>query len=303
MKTSVVIPVYNAEKTIAQLVAEIENVLSHQQFEIILVNDGSKDKSEKICKELAAKSCVKFLSLRKNFGEHNAVMCGLNFVDGDIAVVLDDDFQTPPSEIMMLVNEVHKGFDVVYSKYDHKKHNWFRNLGSRFHNMIATILLNKPANLYLSSFKAIKKEIVNEIIKYKGPFPYIDGLLLRVTNNIGTLPVSHEFRKVGKSNYTFGKLFSLYLNMFFNFSIRPLRIFTITGFVIFLLGILSSIAFIIEKLLYPEIPLGWASIIVVVLMLSGFQILFLGLIGEYLGKQYLDQNATPQWVIKMKIID
>ncbi len=304
MKISVVIPVYNAAATVLEVVKAVVKEFEDSNYEIVLINDGSTDETEKICEKIALEdSKVLFISLRKNFGEHNAVICGLNYVSGDYTVIIDDDFQNPPAEIKKLIQTALNGeFDVVYSKYTDKKHSFFRNLGSKINGKIANWVLQKPKNLYLSSFKLIHKEVVKEIIKYKGPFPYIDGLILRVTRNIGSVEVNHNKRAEGKSNYTLRKLISLYFNMFFNFSVRPLRFFTISGFIIFIIGLGFSIAFIIEKLIYPETPTGWTSIIIAIITLSGFQIIFLGLIGEYLGKQYLDQNATPQWVVKKEIL-
>ena len=303
MKLSVVIPVFNGEKTIASLVEQLFIDLKGIEFEVILINDGSSDNSEEQCEVITkANKNIKFLSLRRNFGEHNAVLCGLSFASGQFAVIIDDDFQNPPSEILILLNEIEKGYDVVYSKFHRKKHHFFRNLFGRIHNSIANILMYKPRDLYLSSFKIISKEIVDEIIKYKGPFPYIDGLIIRTTNNISSTYVAHNKRETGKSNYTVKKLFSLYLNMFLNFSIKPLRIFTISGLLIFFIGIILSVYFIISKFVYMEPP-GWTSTVLFIILFSGFQIIFLGLIGEYLGKQYLDQNNTPQWLIKKKIIN
>ena len=176
MLLSICIPVYNAENTIKDLVAELIEKLNDYSLEIVLVNDGSHDNSEQICTQLAQSNAnIKFISLRRNFGEHNAVMCGLNYCTGDYVAIIDDDFQNPPSEIGKLMHEAEEGYDVVYSKYRIKKHNIFRNLGSAFNDIVATWLLNKPRKLYLSSFKVIKSAIVKEIIKYKGPFPYVDG--------------------------------------------------------------------------------------------------------------------------------
>ena len=304
MKISIVIPVYNGADTITDVIASIVKEFENSNYEIILVNDGSRDNSEKICENIAlSNKNIKFISLRKNFGEHNAVLCGLNYIAGDYTAIIDDDFQNPPAEIKKLLDTALEGnFDVVFSKYDEKKHSIFRNIGSKINDKAANVLLKKPKNLYLSSFKLINKAVVREIIKYKGPFPYIDGLILRVTNNMTSVLVDHKERNKGKSNYTLKKLISLYFNMFFNFSVKPLRFFTIAGFIIFLIGIGFSVAFLIEKLLYPDTPAGWTSIIIAIITLSGFQIIFLGLIGEYLGKQYLDQNSTPQWVIKNEVI-
>lgn len=295
-----VIPVYNAENSIIELVQRLSVDLYGVDYEVILVNDGSGDKSEEICDDLSARNeNVKFISLRKNFGEHNAVLCGLNFSNAEYAVVVDDDLQNPPSEIKKLLNEIEKGYDVVYSKYDEKRHHFLRNVFSSINDTVSTFLMDKPRHLYLSSFKIVRREVVAEIIKYKGPFPYIDGLIIRTTNNIGSVTVKHSERVAGKSNYTPSKLFSLYMNMFVNFSIKPLRVFTITGALIFITGFIMAIYFVISKILYWEVP-GWTSTILIILLFSGFQIIFLGLIGEYMGKQYLDQNNTPQWVIKKK---
>ena len=195
------------------------------------------------------------------------ILCGLNYVSGDYIAIIDDDFQNPPSEIIKLVNEAIKNnSDVVYSKYEKKKHHWFRNLGSKFNDMVATWLLNKPKGLYLSSFKLIKKEVVKEIIKYHGPFPYIDGLLLRVTDNISSVVVEHSKRAEGESNYTLDKLIALWLNMFVNFSIKPLRIATVVGGLISFFSFFLGIYFIADKIINPATPMGWTSLIVSVLL-------------------------------------
>ena len=304
MKLSICIPVYNGAQTIDDLVKDIQVNLFDYELEVILVNDGSKDNSVEICVGLAKQyDFVKFINLRKNFGEHNAVLCGLNYSTGDYVAIIDDDFQNPPSEIIKLLNvALSHDHDVVYSKYEEKKHHWFRNLGSALNDKVATYLLNKPQDLYLSSFKLIKKEVVEEIIKYRGPFPYIDGLVLRVTDSIGTEYVEHSKRINGESNYTLRKLISLWLNMFVNFSIKPLRIATVVGIIISFFSFLFGISFILEKVLYPDTAIGWTSLMVAVLFLSGIQLVFLGIIGEYLGKQYLDQNGTPPYVVKQEYI-
>lgn len=302
MKISVVIPVYKGSKTIGPLVKDIFGELSAHDVEIVLVNDGSPDNSESVCEAIAAANkAVRFISLRRNFGENNAVMCGLAHSTGEYVAVVDDDFQNPPSEIIKLVTECAKGYDVVYSRYPVKNHHWFRNVGSRFNDWGATFLLNKPRALYLSTFRAIRREVVDEIVKYKGPFPYIDGLILRVTNNFGSVEVRHDARQEGTSNYTLAKLVGIYLNMFLNFSIKPIRVFTLIGTLVFIFGSLMSAYVIFYKILHPDNVLGWTSLMVTVLTFSGFQIMFLGLLGEYLGKQYLDQNATPQWVARKKV--
>ena len=303
MKITICIPVYNSERTIERLVNAIESELISYDIELVIVNDGSKDRSEEVCSILAKQnSRIRFLSLRRNFGEHNAVMCALNYMTGDCAVIIDDDFQNPPSEIVKLIRELDNGFDVVYSFYKKKKHNIFRNIGSSFNNLVSTWLLGKPKNLYLSSFKVIRRDVIDEIIKYKGPFPYVDGLILRVTDNISSVIVEHNFREEGHSNYTFSKLISLWLNMFINFSIKPLRLFTMIGIVVSLVSLTSILYFIADKVLHPEIEAGWTSLILTITFFSGIQLLFLGIVAEYLGKSYLTINQTPQWIVKKEIL-
>jgi polyisoprenyl-phosphate glycosyltransferase len=299
-KVSVCIPVFNGSKTISDLVHAIKTELHNYQIEIVLVNDGSKDNSRNVCIDLALKyDHIKFINLRKNFGEHNAVLCGLRYTTGDYIIVMDDDFQNPPSQIIKLVEKAQEGdYDIVYSRYFEKKHHWFRNLGSSINDKFATWLINKPKSLYLSSFKLIKKEVVAEIVKYTGPFVYIDGLILRVTDNIGVKTVEHCERIDSESNYTLKKLISLWLNMFVNFSIKPLRVATTIGVLISLFGFLLGIYFAIDKIINPEVYIGWTSVMVALLFLSGINLIFLGIIGEYLGKQYLDQNGTPSSVVK-----
>ena len=303
MKLSVVIPVYNSEVTIEALVYSLLDVLEPYNPEIVLVNDGSRDNSETICENLAIEnSRVKFISLRKNRGEHNAVICGLNHCTGSYIAIIDDDLQNPPSEIIKLLHKAKKyKFDVVYAKYENKKHSFFRNLGSAITNKCATYLLSKPPGLYLSSFKVISKEIVEDITSYKGPFPYIDALILRCTSNIGSEDVHHQDRKHGKSNYTLKKLFSLYLNIFINFSYKPLRIVTVSGVIISFVSCLTSLFIIYEKLFLKNLTPGWTFLAIIMLFSIGVTFIVIGLLGEYIGKILMALNNSPQYTIKKKI--
>ena len=301
---SIVIPVFNAEKTITDLVNSLIVKLSANfMIEIILVNDCSNDESESECLTLFKKhpKNVKYYRLAKNVGEHNAVMAGLNNARGIWAIVMDDDFQNPVSEVIKLINFILKNnYDVVYTKYKEKKDSAFRNFGSYLNNKVANIMLKKPNNLYLSSFKAINQKLISEIIKYELPYPYIDGLILRTTSNIGVIEVEHNYRLKGRSGYTLKKLISLWLNMFTNFSVVPLRLSTILGTVLSLGGFLFAIATLIEKFLYPELPQGYASIIIIFIIFSGVQLIFIGLIGEYIGRLFISNNKHPQFFITKK---
>jgi glycosyltransferase involved in cell wall biosynthesis len=301
---TIVIPVYNSKDTIERLVEELVNKLqTNNLLEIVLVNDDSKDNSEGICIELHKKysKILTFISLSRNVGEHNAVMAGLNHSTGDYVVIMDDDFQNPISEVIKMVDYIeHNNYDVVYSYYERKRHAFYRNWGSNFNNRVANVMLKKPKDLYLSSFKVLNRFTVDEIIKYTDPFPYIDGLILRVTSNIGKIKVDHHERSNGKSGYTLKKLVLLWSNMFVNFSILPLRFSVVVGFVFAVIGFLFGIEAIIEKILNPDVPQGYPTLIVVIAIFSGIQLISIGMVGEYLGRLFLSQNKQPQYTVRKR---
>jgi len=302
---AIVIPVYNGEKSISDLVDRLVKELDEYELEIVLVDDHSPDNSEEICIDIQRKysRIVSFISLAKNVGEHSAVLAGLNFSSSDFVVIMDDDFQNPPNEVKKLVTAAMENeYDVVYTYYDKKKHSGFRNFGSWFNDKVANIMLHKPKDLYLSSFKLISKFLVSEIIKYKSPFPYIDGLILQITDNIGKVKVEHQPRREGRSNYTMKKLISLWLNMFTNFSILPLRVSIILGFIFSIYGLIYGLAILIERILNPDMVPGLASLIVSVSILSGVQLIAIGMIGEYVGRIFLAQNKKPQYTIKKMVV-
>jgi glycosyltransferase involved in cell wall biosynthesis len=301
---SIVIPVYNSENSIGPLVNKLVNELVPLfETEIILVNDQSKDHSHKACLALYEqyRKVVKYYPLAKNVGEHNAVMAGLNQTTGDYAVIMDDDFQNPVSEVIKLITyAVDHEYDVIYTWYEKKQHSLFRNMGSIFNNWVANVMLKKPKDLYLSSFKLMNRYLVNEIILYDLPYPYIDGLILRTTSNIGKLQVMHEKRADGRSNYTLVKLARLWMNMFTNFSILPLRIAIIMGFVFAVIGITLGIYTVIERINNPDLPLGYASLVVTISLFAGIQLIAIGMLGEYLGRMFLSQNKKPQYSIRKR---
>jgi undecaprenyl-phosphate 4-deoxy-4-formamido-L-arabinose transferase len=297
MQLSIVIPVYNSERTIGPLVDQLQGHLRGLTFEIVLVNDGSADDSETVCRGISkAYDNVKFISLRKNFGEFNAVLCGLNHSRGQYAVIIDDDFQNPPETILTLVEAADAGqYDVVYSRYEEKQHHWFRNFGSQLVNTLTTYSLDKPRGLYLSSFKLIRREIVDEIIRYRGPYPYIDGLIFRVTRNVNSVTVPHNARSEGRSNYTLRKLIALFLNVFIGYSLWPIRLFTIVGATLFGLGLLVGFLLFIGWITGTFSVAGWAIVVWAIGTGLGLQLLFLGILGEYLGKLFMAYSGLPAY--------
>jgi glycosyltransferase involved in cell wall biosynthesis len=298
---SVVIPVYRSAGTIASLVEQLLSEPGVEIGEVVLVNDGSPDDSGAVCRELAERfsSRVCLVDLARNFGEHNAVMAGLNHCRGRFAVIMDDDAQNPPSEIRSLVSGLHSGrYDVVYGKYREKQHNWFRNLGSWFNGVVASVVLRKPREVYLSSFKAISRFVINEITRYQLPYPYIDGLIFRVTDRIGSVDVQHAARTEGRSNYTLRKLIRLWLNMLTNFTILPLRFAVYLGGFTVLFGLTLTTLVLYWTFTGVLLPEGWPSVMCSLVIFSGVQLITLGVIGEYVGRLFLSYNGTPQFVVR-----
>ncbi len=295
-------PVYNGASTIGELVGALRGLDIAGGLEIVLVVDGSPDKSLDVCKKLAAEpgAPVTVLSLSRNFGEHNAVMAGLARASGSYAITMDDDLQNPPGEVKRLYEYARDGgYDVVYTYYEEKKHAAWRNIGSRFTNWCADHLIDKPKGLYLSSFRCLSAFVREQITAgYDGPYPYVDGLLFQVTQNVGRLQVQHLPRIEGRSNYTLARLFRLWLSMFLNFSVIPLRAATLLGIAFGVLGALGAIITIAEAISDHRPPQGWASLMVAVLVLAGVQLVLVGVIGEYLGRMFLAVNRKPQYLVR-----
>jgi len=300
MQLSIVIPVYNSERTIGPLVEQLQACLIESTFEIILVNDGSADGSEAVCQRLEKSyDNVRFFSLRRNFGEFNAVLCGLNHTRGQYVVIIDDDFQNPPESILTLVEAAEmEHYDVVYSRYEQKQHHWLRNWGSWLVNTLTTYSLGKPRSLYLSSFKLIRREIVDEIIRYRGPYPYIDGLIFRVTRNVGSVVVPHNVRAEGRSSYTVRKLIALFLNVFIGYSLWPIRVFTVLGTILFIVGLLTGLLLFVGWAIGTLSVPGWGIVLWGIGTGLGLQLLFLGILGEYLGKLFMAYSGLPPYVEK-----
>ena len=302
VELSIVIPVYNSCGTVRAVVERIHEVFADIDFEVVLVNDGSVDNSEEICQALQEtySGTITFLNLARNFGEHNAVMAGLSHTTGAYTAILDDDGQTPPEELLKMYAEIReKNYDVVFGQYLVKHHSRWRNWGSRLNHHVANVLLKKPRDLYLSSFKIMNRFVVDEITGYHGPFPYIDGLIVRSTRNLGQIDVEHRPRETTHSNYTMSKLFYLWLNSFLGFSIAPLRIATLIGLLTSGLSLFVFIAIAIDKLyINPDVTVGIPAVLTTVVFFAGLQLLILGVIGEYLGRLFLDHSKNPQYVIR-----
>ncbi|MBD5458326.1 MAG: glycosyltransferase family 2 protein, partial [Lachnospiraceae bacterium] len=230
---SFVIPCYRSSKTIGRVIEEIDAAMEQLKeycYEIILVNDCSPDETFEVIRGICAeRKDICGVNLARNFGQHAALMAGFHYVHGDIMVCLDDDGQTPADEVGKLLGKIEEGYDAVYARYEHKQHSAFRNFGSRVNEWTARVMLGKPKELYLSSYFAVKRFIVDEMLRYCNPYPYVIGLVLRTTNKITNVDVHHREREIGASGYTIGKLLALWFNGFTAFSIKPLRVATVLG--------------------------------------------------------------------------
>lgn len=301
-KVSFVIPCYRSEKTIEHVVTEINDTmesLPQYEYEIILINDCSPDGTfEAIRKLCNIHENIIGIDLAKNFGQHAALMAGFREVSGDIIVCLDDDGQTPANEVDKLLKRIEKGSDVVYASYDHKQHSAFRNFGSKVNELMTRMMLGKPKELYISSYFAAKRFIIEEVIRYENSYPYVIGLVLRATKNIDNVPVHHREREIGSSGYTIKKLLGLWFNGFTAFSVQPLRIATLLGAGCAAFGFLYAIYTIIKKFVNPTVPMGFSSMMSAIMFIGGVLMLMLGLIGEYIGRIYITLNNSPQYVIR-----
>jgi undecaprenyl-phosphate 4-deoxy-4-formamido-L-arabinose transferase len=306
IKLSIVIPVYRSESILPALAREVSCAVAmlgyETSFELILVNDASPDDSWDVIKSLSAQyPFVHGICLSRNYGQHNATMAGLNRCRGDIIVVMDDDLQHPPDAISDLLSAIENGFDVCYTRYENRQHPYWKKLGSWFNDQVANYILGKPHGLYLSSFKGMKKWVATEIVKYDGPYAYLDGLILDVTQRITSIPIYHQPRLDGDGNYNLKRSVSLWLKMATSFSVLPLRLASICGFFLAGVSVIFVAIVVVEKLLHPEITAGWTSLMATVLFIGGIQLLCLGVIGEYLGRAYLKLNRKPQFSIREEV--
>jgi polyisoprenyl-phosphate glycosyltransferase len=296
---SIVVPVYRSAAILPELVATVAEVMRGTCVELVLVCDASPDNSWSVIGDLAKQyAFIRGICLRKNAGQHNAIMAGLAHSRGEFIVVMDDDLQHPPSAIPLLLNALGNGVDVCYVNYVQRKHVLWKRVGSKVNDIAATLLLGKPHSLYLSSFKAMKRAIVEQVVKYDGPFAYVDGLILESTAAITSVDIVHSERRSGEGNYSLRRSVSLWLKMATSFSVFPLRVLFVFGSLVAIISMLMAAYVVLSKLQNPDLPIGWSSTIAAILFVGGLQMLGLGLLGEYLGRAYMKLNGKPQYVVR-----
>jgi len=296
---SIVIPVYNSAQYLPELVARLMCALKAETpyFEMIFVDDGSTDESWNVLSELWTRwpSHLMAIQLMRNYGQHNALMCGFRQARGLYVVTMDDDLQNPPEEISKLLSTIRTSCaDLVYGVYKQKQHAWWRNVGStlvgKFHKWVLKVPFEP------TSFRIIKRRLLESILSYNKNFTYVDGLLIWNTQRIEATVVEHDARVNGKSGYSISRLMVLAFNLFTNFSLLPLQLVSVWGMFVAVVGLLFGVYYLVQSLLSNIAVSGYASTIVAILVLGGTQLLALGIIGEYLGRVHLNLNRKPQYV-------
>ncbi len=304
---SFVIPCYGSEKTIEYVIDEIVEVVAQRKdydYEIVCVNDASPDNVISVLEKLAKENKkIKVIDFSKNFGKHSAVMAGFSMTSGDYIVSLDDDGQCPMDRLWDLIDPLDEDkVDMTMAEYPKKKQAGWKNIGSSINSLMSRTLINKPKDLQFSNFFVMKSYMVEEILKYENPYPYLEGLILRTTDRILSVEMEERDRFAGRGNFTFFKSLGLWINGFTAFSVKPLRVATLVGSLFALIGFVFEIIIVINRLFNPKVPLGYSSTLAIMLFIGGIIMLMLGLIGEYIGRIYISLNNSPQYVIR-KIIN
>ncbi len=304
-KVSITIPCYKSQDTIVRLTDQIrEQFENHKEYdyEIILVNDCSPDNTFQVISELARNDGhIIAYDLSKNFGESSALMAAFSKADGDYIVRMDDDGEHDPKFLFNLISKLEEGYDYVCAEFINYHHSLYKRIGSRFNYWFLTKMMDIPSGSIMSSYNVSRRYVIDEILKYDNPRPYIDGMVWAITTRTASIPIEHGFRYAGESGYDFRKSVALWLNGVTSFSIKPLRIASFSGFIFAFAGFIIGVIAIIDKLLHPEVEAGWTSMFAMMLFIGGFIMLFLGLIGEYVGRGYLINNHIPQYVIREEV--
>ncbi len=304
-KLSIFIPCYGSEHTIEPVVNEVISTIDINRFdyEFILVNDCSKDNVwQSIIKLTEGNNRIKGISFAKNFGQQSALLAGFRHATGDYVVSMDDDGQAPVESLMEMINSLEQNdYDIVYGCYQQVRQTGFRRFGSWFNHKMAIWFSNCPKDLFPTSFYVARRFLIEEIVQFENCYAYISGLVFRSTRNIGKIYVKHRSRIEGKSGYSLKRLIGLWINGFTAFSVKPLRLATFFGFIFSLLGFIYGIFIIVMKLIHPDTPMGYSSTMAAILFIGGVIMFMMGMVGEYIGRIYINQNKSPQYVIRTKV--
>jgi glycosyltransferase involved in cell wall biosynthesis len=301
MNISIVIPVYNSSETLPVLISRLETVLLQlaEAYEVLLVNDGSQDNSWDVIVQLSKKhDGVHGINLMRNYGQHNALLAGIRAAKYEIIVTMDDDLQHPPEELPKLITEIEKGYDVVYGISDVQKNGFFRTISSRSTKWLMGLALGSPNITRSGAFRAFRAQVREAFIDYRSQFVSIDGLLGWGTSKFSYVPVRHDPRYTGKSNYTFLKLVRHTFNMVTGFSILPLRLASLLGFVFTIFGFLVLVYVIGRDLIQGNPVQGFPFLASIIALFSGVQLFTMGIFGEYLARMYFRLMGSPPSVTR-----
>lgn len=302
---SVVIPVFRSAECLSELHERLTKVFQDisPNYEIILVDDASPDDSWRIMRQLRSQDHrVKIIQHMRNFGQHKALLCGLCHSKGDFIITMDDDLQHPPEEIPKLIAGMRDNddIDVVIGTYELKQHSWFRNLGTNVINFITSYVFSKNRNLKLTSFRIMRKSVVNELVNIRTHSPRIGQILLLITNRIVNIPVAHHPRKQGRTGYTFSRLVSDALDNILSNSSLPLQIVCFMGFGCSLLSVALSIYYLYRYFLVGISIAGWTTTTLLLLFFFGVLFFSLGIVGEYLIRILREVQGSPRSIIRKK---
>jgi undecaprenyl-phosphate 4-deoxy-4-formamido-L-arabinose transferase len=298
---SVVVPVYNGQQILPELIARLRNVLEAvaDPFEVILVNDGSHDESWRVTCELATQQpWVRGINLMRNYGQHNALLAGIRRVRYDIVVTMDDDLQNPPEEIPKLLEKLAEGHDVVYGTPQKEQHGFWRDMASQATKLALQSAMGAETARKVSAFRAFRTQVRDAFANYRGPFVSIDVLLTWGTTRFAAVPVRHDQRPIGVSNYTFRRLVTHGLNMMTGFSVLPLQLASMMGFGFTLFGLLVLVYVLGRYLIQGGSVPGFPFLASIIAIFSGAQLFALGIIGEYLARMYFRMMERPTYVVR-----
>ena len=306
MTVTVAIPCYRSSETIALVVESVkEEILKREgnDYQFVLVNDCSPDDTFEVIREMARNDRkIVGVSLSRNCGQEAATLAALPYVKGDVCVFMDDDGQHPADEIYTLIDKVVEGYDLVYGRFSMKHHNLYKRMVSRIHGFISELNGTKVKGISLSSYFALSSFAAKQLVNYRSPFVSRGGYLMSVTTKVTNVDISkHQDRLAGSSGYTFGKMLSMFLSSFTNFTMKPIRISTAIGAFIAFVGFIYGIFLVIQKMVRPDVQVGFTSIMAVMLFLGGMIILVLGLLGEYIGRTYMTVSSMPQYIVREEL--
>jgi glycosyltransferase involved in cell wall biosynthesis len=301
---SVIVPVYNGEKTIAKLFEKTNEFFQiiKSDFEMIFVNDCGPDNSWEELNKIKSlfPQKVKLIKLSRNFGQHNAIICGIEFAVGDFIITMDEDLQHDPFDIQKLIDkQLESDFDVVYGNYEERKHSIVRNIGSSILKKMISKGIPDIHSDY-SAYRLIKADIAKSLINMRNSYTFLDGYISWVTTHCASCIVSHSERQGGVSSYTFQKLINHTINIFVTFSNYPLKLLIKTSLIIFILNIFFSVYIISRKFIYDDLAMGYPSLIISIGFGVALIMLSIGVIGEYIYRINLKTTRKPNYIVTEK---